>query len=106
MTEIWQRDASEIADAVRGGELSACDVLDVHLERIERLDPELNTVCYLDVDAARARAEEVDAEVGRGGDPGLLAGVPMGVKELCSVAACAAPAPCSSVSRRRPSTAR
>ncbi len=86
MTEIWQRDASEIADAVRGGELSACDVLDVHLERIERLDPELNTVCYLDVDAARARAEEVDAEVGRGGDPGLLAGVPMGVKELCSVA--------------------
>ena len=33
-----------------------------------------------------ARAAEIDAEVARGGDPGPLAGVPMGVKELVAVA--------------------
>ena len=48
--------------------------------------PTLNSVCYLDADAARARAEEIDADVAAGRDPGVLAGVPIGVKELASVA--------------------
>ena len=86
VSELWERDAYELADAVRGGEVLAAELLDVHLERIERLDGRLNCVCYLDVDAARARAAEVDNEVAAGGDPGALAGVPIGVKELASVA--------------------
>ncbi len=48
------------------------------------LDPDLNAVCYLDADAARARAEEIDADVAAGRDPGPFAGVPIGVKELAS----------------------
>jgi aspartyl-tRNA(Asn)/glutamyl-tRNA(Gln) amidotransferase subunit A len=83
--DMWERDAFEIADSVRAGDLSAREVFDAHLERIERLDPALNSVCYLDADAARARADAVDAEVASGGDPGPLAGVPIGVKELSSV---------------------
>jgi aspartyl-tRNA(Asn)/glutamyl-tRNA(Gln) amidotransferase subunit A len=85
MSEVWERDAHEIADAVRAGTLSAREVLDAHLERIDRLNPALNAVCFLDVDAARARAGGIDAEVEAGGDPGPLAGVPVGVKELASV---------------------
>jgi aspartyl-tRNA(Asn)/glutamyl-tRNA(Gln) amidotransferase subunit A len=84
--EIWERDAWELADAVRSGALRATKVLDVHLERIARLDPGLNAVCFLDADAARARAEAIDEAVARGEDPGPLAGVPVGVKELASVA--------------------
>jgi aspartyl-tRNA(Asn)/glutamyl-tRNA(Gln) amidotransferase subunit A len=83
--ELFERDAFEIADAVRAGNLAATEVLDVHLDRIARLDPDLNCVCYLDADAARARAAEIDADVAGGRDPGPLAGVPMGVKELASV---------------------
>ena len=82
---VWERDAFDIADAVRSGSLSAVDVLEVHLERIERLEPQLNCVCHLDAGAARARAAEIDAEVAAGRDPGTLAGVPIGVKELASV---------------------
>lgn len=82
---IWERDAHELADAVRAGELTAKEVLDAHLERIERLNPQLNSVCHLDVDAARARADEIDTAVGAGKDPGPLAGVPIGVKELAKV---------------------
>ncbi len=86
MTELWERDAWEIADDVRAGRMSAVTVLDVFLARIEKFDPELNAFCHLDVDGARRRAAEIDAEVVRGHDPGVWAGVPMGVKELVKVA--------------------
>jgi Asp-tRNA(Asn)/Glu-tRNA(Gln) amidotransferase A subunit family amidase len=85
VSELWERDAHELADSVRAGDLTAKEVLDTHLERIERLNPELNAVCHLDVDAARARADEIDTEVTAGRDPGPMAGVPVGVKELASV---------------------
>jgi len=86
VTELWERDAYALADDVRSGALSARTVLDAHLERVERLDPQLNSVCHLDAVAARDRADEIDAEVTAGDDPGPLAGVPIGVKELASVA--------------------
>ncbi len=82
MTELWERDAWDVADAVRQGELRATDVLDVTLVRIETLDGALNAICHLDADGARAQAEAVDAAVARGEDPGPFAGVPIGVKEL------------------------
>ena len=85
MTELWERDAHDLADAIRSGELTAKAVLEGHLDRIERLNPELNAVCHLDVDAARARADQIDTEVTAGRDPGPMAGVPVGVKELAKV---------------------
>jgi aspartyl-tRNA(Asn)/glutamyl-tRNA(Gln) amidotransferase subunit A len=45
----------------------------------------LNAFCYLDLEGARTRASAIDAAVARGEDPGVWAGVPMGVKELVSV---------------------
>jgi aspartyl-tRNA(Asn)/glutamyl-tRNA(Gln) amidotransferase subunit A len=80
------QDAWEIADAVRGGELHAVDVLDDHLERVEALNPSLNALCFLDLEAAHDRARDIDARVAAGEDPGALAGVPLGVKELAQVA--------------------
>jgi aspartyl-tRNA(Asn)/glutamyl-tRNA(Gln) amidotransferase subunit A len=85
MTEIWERDAWELADAIRGGEQSAVELLDLFLARVDRFDDELNAFCYMERDRARARASEIDAAVGRGEDPGPWAGVPMGVKELAQV---------------------
>ncbi|HEV2309546.1 MAG TPA: amidase [Acidimicrobiia bacterium] len=79
------RDAWAIADDVRAGRVRAPDVLDEHLAVIEKANPPLNAVCYLDVAAARAAAGAVDDAVRGGRDPGPLAGVPMGVKELASV---------------------
>ncbi len=85
MTELWERDAWELADGVRSGELKAVDLLDEFLARVERFNDELNAFCFLDVEGARRRAEEIDAAVARGEDPGPWAGVPMGVKELVAV---------------------
>ena len=85
MTELWERDAFELADGVRSGELRAVELLNVFMERVEKFDDELNAFCFLDVENARRRASEIDAAVARGEDPGIWAGVPMGVKELVAV---------------------
>ncbi len=86
MTEIWERDAWDLADGVRRGELRSTDLVETFATRIDALDPELNAFCHLDLDGARARAAEIDAAVARGEDPGVWDGVPMGVKELARVA--------------------
>ncbi len=63
----------EIAEAVRSGRMSASDVLEEHLERIEARNGELNAVVHLDAERARAAAAA--------GPRGPLAGVPFTVKE-------------------------
>src|SRR6266542_1040895 len=85
MAELWEHDAWELADRVRAGELSARNLLELSLARIERFDPRLNAVCFLDADRAWADAERVDQRVAAGDDPGPFAGIPMGVKELAQV---------------------
>ena len=41
MSEVWERDAWELADAVRSGAERSTDLLDVFVERIEKLNPEM-----------------------------------------------------------------
>jgi aspartyl-tRNA(Asn)/glutamyl-tRNA(Gln) amidotransferase subunit A len=74
--------AVAIADGVRAGKLRARDVAEQYLDRVVRLDGALG--CYLRVDAegARRRADAVDAAKKAGRDPGALAGVPLGVKDI------------------------
>src|SRR5690242_13833957 len=79
---IWALDATLIAGLVRGGEVSAKEVLEAHTERIEQHNEQLNALVYLNLDEARASAAAVDARVAAGEDPGPLAGVPIGIKEL------------------------
>jgi aspartyl-tRNA(Asn)/glutamyl-tRNA(Gln) amidotransferase subunit A len=77
--------AREIAAAVRGGERSARSVVEAHLEAIEAREPELHAFNLVLGDAALAAADEVDAVVARGEDPGPLAGVPVALKDnLCT----------------------
>jgi aspartyl-tRNA(Asn)/glutamyl-tRNA(Gln) amidotransferase subunit A len=72
----------EIAESVREGERKAVEVLDEYLGRIAAGNEPLNAFVHVDADAARRAAEAVDAAVARGDDPGPLAGVPFGVKDL------------------------
>jgi aspartyl-tRNA(Asn)/glutamyl-tRNA(Gln) amidotransferase subunit A len=71
----------ELAARVRSGETTASALLEDCLARIERHDGALH--CFQDTgaDIARARAAAVDAKVAAGDDPGLLAGVPVAIKD-------------------------
>ena len=83
--ELHELDAAVVADKVRGGELRAIDVLEHHLERIERFNAKVRAFVHLDPDRARSTANEIDRRVAAGDDPGPLAGVPLGIKELEAV---------------------
>ncbi|HVC15027.1 MAG TPA: amidase [Acidimicrobiales bacterium] len=74
--------ALELAAQIRSGALGPVDALEATLERIDRLNPELNAVVWRDDDAARADAELVGRRLGAGEDVGPFAGVPTLVKDL------------------------
>ncbi len=86
MTELHALGVAETADAVRARRVSAGEVAAALLRRIAARNPELNA--FTDVFAERAlrEARAVDAIVAAGDDPGPLAGVPYGVKNLFDVA--------------------
>lgn len=76
---------AELARRIRSRELSAREVTAHALERIEALNPELNAFVSLDAERAVRDAAAIDERLARGDDPGPLAGIPMGVKDLEAV---------------------
>jgi aspartyl-tRNA(Asn)/glutamyl-tRNA(Gln) amidotransferase subunit A len=72
----------EAAAAVRRGEMHAADLVETCLESIAARNPPLNAWAHIDADAALEAAAAIDARVRAGEDPGPLAGVPFGVKDL------------------------
>jgi len=66
---------------LRTREISARELLDAHLDRIERFNPALNAVVTLDADGARAAADAADAALAAGADVGPLHGLPVAHKD-------------------------
>ncbi len=78
--------AWETAAAIRAKELTAVEAVETALIRIEKANPALNAFIYVDPQSALAAARRLDAGRDRGESPGLLSGVPIGVKDLEGVA--------------------
>jgi amidase len=76
--------ATAMMQALRAGEVSAVELLDLHLKRIERYNPALNAVIIKDYDRAREAARAADAARARGED-GALLGLPLTVKDVLDV---------------------
>jgi Asp-tRNA(Asn)/Glu-tRNA(Gln) amidotransferase A subunit family amidase len=72
---------AELARRVRGKEVSAREVVTASLERIDALNPGILAFVAVDAQRALEQAGAVDQIVAAGGDPGPLAGVPIGVKD-------------------------
>jgi len=83
-------DATAQAELVRDGEASARELVDAAVERVERLNPELNAIIHPRYDDARAEAATLDAgrsSASGGGAGGSFAGVPFLLKDLDGIAA-------------------
>jgi amidase len=76
--ELWRLDATELAARIRARELSATEVMEAHLARIEAVNPKLNAIVTLDAEGARAAAAAAD----RSPPTGPLHGLPIAVKDL------------------------
>ena len=69
------------AELLRDREVSARELTELYLERIERIDPELNAYRVVLAEKALAQADEADARIG-GGEEGPLLGVPVAIKDV------------------------
>ncbi len=83
--EIAFAGAARQAEMVRAGEISPTELVGLHLERIERLDPQLNSFRVVFADKAMLEAEQAEARL-RGGDDRPLLGVPIAIKDETDVA--------------------
>ena len=85
MTDLRLASAAETARLVADGTLTARQVTDAAIERIEALNPGLNAISVLLADRARAEADTRDAQRDRSGP---LHGVPVVIKEEVAVEGC------------------
>ena len=76
----------EIAPRIAAGELSPVELTRAQLERIERLNPTLQSYVTLTASSALAEAQAAEAAIAAGDYRGPLHGVPVAVKDLCYTA--------------------
>lgn len=85
-TSEWDyRMATDLAAALRARKISALELADRVIARIEAIDPRINAVVVRDFERAREAAKAADAALAKG-EAGALLGVPMTVKESFNVA--------------------
>lgn len=81
MADIPLRPAVEQARMIAAKEISAVELLDLHLARYERFNPQLNAVIFTQVDQAKAHAKAADEATARGERRGPFHGIPTTIKE-------------------------
>lgn len=76
---------ADLGALIQRREVSVAEVVEGQLERIERLDPALNSYITVMADSARRQAAQLDAEIAAGRYRGPLHGVPVSLKDLYHV---------------------
>ena len=82
MTELAWASLSSVCARIKSGELSAREVTEAQLERIEAVDPALHAYVMVLGERALERARLLDEARAHGKPLGLLHGVPVAVKDL------------------------
>jgi aspartyl-tRNA(Asn)/glutamyl-tRNA(Gln) amidotransferase subunit A len=81
-SELTRMTASGLAAAIAAGQVSAAEVTEAHLARIDRVDPRVHAFLHIAADGARAAARAVDERRAAGAALGPLAGVPLALKDV------------------------
>ena len=80
---LCHQTATTLRNQIRSRTVSAREVVQAHLDHIERINEQINAICTLvPGDEALARAEVIDQAIGQGKNPGPLAGLPIAIKDL------------------------
>jgi len=86
LDDIAHLPAHRLAGMIRSREIGCLELLDHHLQRVERFNPALNAIIWMDAAAARARARAAETALARGETWGPLHGLPMTIKESFDLA--------------------
>ena len=80
--ELCSASARDLTLLIRSREVSAEEVMRAHLERINRVNPQVNAIVTLLPDRALDQAREADEALARGDEAGPLFGLPVAHKDL------------------------
>ncbi|MEQ9640300.1 MAG: amidase family protein [Alphaproteobacteria bacterium] len=81
-SELASFSATDIAEKVRSRALSASEVTDAALSRLDMFEPHVHAFCAPGHELARRTAAALDERIAKGEAVGVLAGVPIGIKDL------------------------
>lgn len=81
-SDLVRQDAATLASAIREGEVSASEVTQACLARIDEVDDRVHAFLYIDREAALETAGDIDRRRSAGEDLGPLAGVPLALKDV------------------------
>ena len=79
--EIIRLKAWEMREKLRNKELSAVEILNSHLSQIDKEEQNLNAFITLDRENALKSAKAIDKKIAENSKLGLLAGIPIGLKD-------------------------
>ncbi|MBB1246034.1 Asp-tRNA(Asn)/Glu-tRNA(Gln) amidotransferase subunit GatA [Streptomyces durbertensis] len=82
MTDLTRLTAAETAARIKSGEVTAVEVTEAHLARINAVDEKVNAFLHVDRQGALEAARAVDAKRAAGEKLGPLAGVPLALKDI------------------------
>ncbi|MGZ4132831.1 MAG: Asp-tRNA(Asn)/Glu-tRNA(Gln) amidotransferase subunit GatA [Actinomycetota bacterium] len=82
MTELCDLTGAELSAKLRAGEVSASDILDASLARIDAVEGDVKAFLTLTPELARERAEELDAYLSTGAPQTGVAGIPVALKDV------------------------
>src|SRR5258708_35838898 len=85
MDQLHYKSATQLAGLIRRKKIGCLELLDHFLARVERYNPKLNAIIWIDEDRARKRAKAADSALKKGKRFGPLHGVPMTIKESYQV---------------------
>ncbi|MHA6800925.1 Asp-tRNA(Asn)/Glu-tRNA(Gln) amidotransferase subunit GatA [Bounagaea algeriensis] len=80
--ELTGLTASELADKLGNGEVSAVEVTQAHLDRVTAVDTGVHAFLHIDAEGALAAARQVDERRAAGEQLPPLAGVPLALKDV------------------------
>ncbi len=80
MNDIWRLSATDLASNIRSRKISAREATQAALARLDAVNPLINAVVAHKPEESLAQADAIDATIKKGGDAGILAGVPITVK--------------------------
>lgn len=73
--------AWEMKEKIINKEISCKELIEAHIRKIEKEDPEINAFITLNKDEALRESDKIDAKIKNGQDIGLLGGLPIGIKD-------------------------
>ncbi|TFG25447.1 MAG: amidase [Promethearchaeota archaeon] len=83
--DICYMPAWQMVEKIRTQELSSQEITEIIIERIEKINPKLNSYCTTTFDLARKMAKKADDRAKTGENVGLLNGIPTSIKDTMDI---------------------